>query len=104
MRIRLGYHSLPSLHPLHQHIISQDFDAPALKTKKHWQSFTSAFFLEAPAVEAAVREEGRVVVEKPRAEAMLKAPLHCHACGAAQANMPTLKLHVTRCQRVKELM
>jgi hypothetical protein len=55
-------------------------------------------------VEAAVREEGRVVVEKPRAEAMLKAPLHCHACGAAQANMPTLKLHVTRCQRVKELM
>lgn len=55
-------------------------------------------------MEAAVREEGRVVVDKPRAEAMLKAPLHCHACGVAQGNMPALKLHLTRCQRVKELV
>lgn len=102
-RIRLGYHSLPSLHPLHLHLISQDFDAPALKTKKHWQSFTSPFFLEAQAVGAAVREEGRVVVDRARAEAMLKAPMHCHACGAAQANMPTLKGHLARCQRAKEL-
>jgi hypothetical protein len=101
--IRLGYHALPSLHPLHCHIISQDFDAPALKTKKHWHSFTSPFFLKARAVEAAVREEGRVVVEKPRAGALLKQPLRCHACGAAQVNMPALKAHVARCQRVKEM-
>lgn len=101
--IRMGYHSLPSLHPLHLHIVSQDFDSPALKTKRHWDSFTTAFFLEAAAVEAAVREEGRVAVDKARAEALLKESLRCHACGAGQANMPTLKGHLTRCQRVKEL-
>ncbi len=102
-QIRLGYHSLPSLHPLHCHIISQDFDTVGLKTKKHWNSFTSPFFLDAEAVEAAVREDGRVVVDKARAEALLKQPLRCHACGAGQANMPTLKAHLTRCRRVKEL-
>lgn len=101
-QLRLGYHALPSLHPLHCHLISQDFDAPALKTKKHWNSFTTAFFLDADAVEAALREEGRVAVEKPRAEALLKEPLRCHACGAAQANMPAVKSHLSRCQQVKD--
>lgn len=42
---KIGYHAIPSLHPLHIHIISQDFDAPALKTKKHYLSFTTRFFL-----------------------------------------------------------
>ena len=31
---------------LHLHVISQDFDSPCLKTKKHWHSFTSEFFLD----------------------------------------------------------
>ena len=69
--IRVGYHSVPSMRPLHLHIISQvsvcvkglwcecrcrsddllcwwcgqDFVSPAMKTKKHYLSFTTAFFL-----------------------------------------------------------
>ncbi|CAM9273729.1 unnamed protein product, partial [Ascophyllum nodosum] len=39
--VRCGYHSIPSLDPLHLHIISQDFDAPRLKRKSHWNSFTT---------------------------------------------------------------
>lgn len=38
---RCGYHAIPSLQPLHIHIISQDFDSPALKKKQHWNSFTT---------------------------------------------------------------
>lgn len=99
--LRLGYHSVPSLQPLHLHIISQDFDSPSLKTKKHWNSFTTPFFLDATQVETALQEQGRVVVDQANAETMLKGVLRCHGCGAEQKNMPTLKQHLTHCRQVK---
>jgi len=103
LRLRLGYHSMPSLQPLHLHIISQDFDSPSLKTKKHWNSFTTPFFLDATQVETALQEQGRVVVDRVNAEALLKQALCCHGCGAEQKSMPTLKQHLTCCRQVKEL-
>jgi aprataxin len=42
----LGFHSVPSMRRLHLHVISRDFDAPSLKTKRHWNSFTTPFFLD----------------------------------------------------------
>ncbi|OCT97450.1 hypothetical protein XELAEV_18009674mg [Xenopus laevis] len=35
---RFGYHAIPSM--------SQDLDSPCLKNKKHWNSFTTNYFLE----------------------------------------------------------
>lgn len=32
---------------LHMHVISQDFSSPFLKTKKHWNSFTTDYFVDA---------------------------------------------------------
>mmetsp|Transcript_15506 Transcript_15506/g.24794 ORF Transcript_15506/g.24794 Transcript_15506/m.24794 type:complete len:139 (-) Transcript_15506:316-732(-) len=43
-KIKLGFHAVPSLRQLHLHIISDDFDSPCLKNKKHWNSFTTDFF------------------------------------------------------------
>lgn len=31
---------------VHLHVISQDFDSPCLKNKKHWNSFTTDYFIE----------------------------------------------------------
>lgn len=31
---------------VHLHVISQDFDSPSLKNKKHWNSFTTDYFME----------------------------------------------------------
>lgn len=31
---------------VHLHVISQDFDSPCLKNKKHWNSFTTDYFME----------------------------------------------------------
>ena len=47
LHTQVGYHAEPSLEPIHVHIISQDLDAPALKTKAHWNSFATAFFVDA---------------------------------------------------------
>lgn len=31
---------------VHLHVISQDFDSPCLKNKKHWNSFNTEYFIE----------------------------------------------------------
>ena len=43
---RYGYHAIPSMGLLHLHAISQDFNSPSLKTKKHWNSFTTDYFVD----------------------------------------------------------
>uniref|UniRef100_A0AAJ7SIS9 Aprataxin-like n=1 Tax=Petromyzon marinus TaxID=7757 RepID=A0AAJ7SIS9_PETMA len=43
---RLGYHAVPSMSRIHMHIISQDFGSPRLKTKRHWNSFTTGYFID----------------------------------------------------------
>nr|XP_006821289.1 PREDICTED: uncharacterized protein LOC102800978 [Saccoglossus kowalevskii] len=43
---RRGYHCVPSMSHLHMHVISQDFNSSSLKTKKHWNSFTTDYFVD----------------------------------------------------------
>ena len=82
----------------------QDFDSAALKNKKHWNSFTTAFFIERQQVEDSLREQGRVILaqDRPLLESYLKGPLRCYGCHAVQNNMPTLKSHLSHCRRLKE--
>ena len=94
LKFRMGYHAVPSMQQLHMHVVSQDFDSPCLKNKKHWNSFTSAFFLEVDWVISELKKKRCIQVDKMRYEAMLKDPLKCHVCGAVQTNMPTLKAHI----------
>ncbi len=78
---------------------AQDFDSDRLKTKQHWNSFTTAFLLPLSAVRADLLAHGRVAVDRAAADALLKAPLRCNRCGAAQSNMPKLKAHIRACPR-----
>lgn len=41
----IGYHAEPSMIRLHLHMVSDDMNSPSLKTKKHWNSYTTGFFL-----------------------------------------------------------
>lgn len=43
--LRAGFHAVPSMHRLHMHVISTDMNSPCLKTKVHWNSFTTDFFI-----------------------------------------------------------
>lgn len=97
--VRLGYHALPSLRPLHLHLVSQDFDSPHLKNKKHWNTFTSRFFVSPQRVEQALRgPAGRLLLDRAEYEALEKAPLRCHRCQSPLANMPKLKDHIQHCR------
>ncbi|XP_016112568.1 aprataxin [Sinocyclocheilus grahami] len=61
LRFRLGYHAIPSMSHVHLHVISQDFDSPCLKNKKHWNSFTTDYFVESQDVIAMLEHDGKVI-------------------------------------------
>lgn len=93
--IRLGYHAIPSMSHIHLHVISQDFDSPCLKNKKHWNSFTTEYFLESEEVMDMVKLQGKVTV-KDGASELLKSSLQCNVCKTPQATIPQLKEHLKK--------
>ncbi|XP_075460561.1 aprataxin isoform X2 [Ascaphus truei] len=90
---RLGYHAIPSMSHVHLHVISQDFDSPCLKNKKHWNSFTTDYFLESKDVIEMVKTTGKVIV-KDGVSQLLQSALQCHVCKQQQATIPQLKEHL----------
>ncbi|KAI0273403.1 hypothetical protein BC834DRAFT_783250, partial [Gloeopeniophorella convolvens] len=98
-----GFHAVPSMEHLHLHILSADLVAPALKTKRHYNSFRppphGGFFLPLADVCAWFALEPARFAELARLpaaayEARLKDALVCFRCGATMANMPALKRHL----------
>ncbi|XP_071970059.1 aprataxin isoform X1 [Engystomops pustulosus] len=92
---RLGYHAIPSMSHIHLHVISQDFDSPCLKNKKHWNSFTTDYFVNSKEVMDMVKLQGKVTV-KDGATELLKTSLQCNVCKVQQATIPQLKEHLKR--------
>ncbi|XP_007904794.1 aprataxin isoform X1 [Callorhinchus milii] len=95
LKFRLGYHAIPSMSHIHLHVISQDFDSPCMKNKKHWNSFTTDYFLESQDVIEMVERDGKVIVKDATTE-LLKLPLVCHICKQQQSTIPQLKEHLKK--------
>lgn len=93
LRFRTGYHAIPSMSHVHLHVISQDFDSPCLKNKKHWNSFTTDYFMESHDVIQMLKTNGRVTVKEGTSE-LLKLPLRCHVCRRELSTIPALKEHL----------
>ncbi|XP_037328473.2 aprataxin isoform X3 [Pungitius pungitius] len=93
LRFRMGYHAIPSMSQVHLHVISQDFDSPCLKNKKHWNSFTTDYFMESQDVIQMLETNGRVDVKEGTSE-LLKLPLRCHICRKDIPTIPALKEHL----------
>ena len=94
LEFRHGYHAIPSMSQLHMHIISQDFESSFLKTKKHWNSFTSNFFIDSYRIIDTLKTQGKIEFDRAKYEYLLKSDLQCHKCGCSLKTMPALKLHV----------
>ncbi|XP_026158118.1 aprataxin isoform X1 [Mastacembelus armatus] len=93
LRFRTGYHAIPSMSHVHLHVISQDFDSPCLKNKKHWNSFTTDYFIESHDVIRMLETNGVVTVKEGTSE-LLKLPLRCHMCRKEISTIPALKEHL----------
>jgi len=111
--LKVGYHAVPSLLPLHIHIISQDFDSDCLKNKKHWNSFTTDFFISTLEVEnilinmmrkrknsstADYQNAGSYFQAENRDQVyysnLLKQAMVCFCCDKDIKNIPALKQHL----------
>eukprot|EP01137_Pigoraptor_chileana_P022339 Opistho-2@87166 len=97
-RFRMGFHGIPSMNQLHMHVISQDFDSDCLKTKQHWNSFASPFFLDSADVIDTIKAKGHMEIDRAAFERLLTSPLRCHLCAEECKTMPSLKSHLkTHC-------
>ncbi|KAM9770273.1 aprataxin isoform 2-T2 [Menidia menidia] len=90
---RTGYHAIPSMSHVHLHVISQDFDSPCLKNKKHWNSFTTDYFIDSHEIIQMLEANGKVTVKEGASE-LLKLPLRCHVCRKELQTIPALKEHL----------
>ncbi|XP_012267984.2 aprataxin [Athalia rosae] len=92
---QLGYHSVPNMQRLHLHVISTDFNSTCLKTKVHWNSYTSPFFRSSQDIRRELNENGKIKkMSCEECDAYLKGPLKCHKCSTIPKNMPDLKRHI----------
>lgn len=93
-------------------------DSEALKNKKHWNSFTTEFFLPPEFVVSQIEEHGsvqvwpisqspvriisprerRAQIDRNRYEEVLKRPLACHKCRQSLKTIPALKSHIVNCR------
>ena len=94
LTFRYGFHAVPSMNHLHMHVISQDFDSPCLKNKKHWNSFTTTFFVP---VEEMIVALTKGDVDFSHRVNRLKDGLKCHRCAKVQQSIPILKQHIKTC-------
>jgi len=50
------------MNQVHMHVITRDFISPSLKNKKHWNSFTTEFFLQPSFIIEQLETNGSVKV------------------------------------------
>ena len=95
----VGFHAVPSMKRLHLHVISSDLISGCLKTKQHWNSFTTKFFVPLQVVLGDIEMSGEFSVDKEAVESLLKKDLECHKCNMRlkKQTLPTLKEHVASC-------
>lgn len=98
---RQGVHAVPTLRQLHLHVLSQDFQSPKVKHKKHFNSFQQPFLVPLEQIVVSL-ESGRPAMGKTtraEAEGWLKQDLRCGSCGTDFGNkFEALKKHLERCR------
>jgi len=96
-QFQIGYHAVPSMAQVHLHVISTDFDSPCLKHKKHWNSFTTPYFIPSSQVITQMEEEGKIdKPDKELAKKWMDSQLKCHKCEYMPKNFPDLKKHILK--------
>lgn len=105
----VGFHAVPSLFHLHCHVLTVDWERSASwKTKKHYNSFTTKFFVPLSVVIA----QGKSMTdpsmklfptleEKPL-KALLDGDMRCWWCNDVMKTVPSAKNHLSICSRRPE--
>ena len=105
-KLIIGFHAVQSMSPLHMHIISDDFKSDCLKNKKHWNSFTTNYFIRLEDLINHLEidldnlkkdyfiEDKFNLRNRGKLDDFLKSDLKCNKCGSSMKNIPNLKNHL----------
>ena len=93
---QIGYHAIPHMRRLHLHVISTDFISPSLKTKHHWNIFTSPYFIPSSDIIKSIEQNGQIQINVDQYKAYLSRELKCHKCSYAPVDIQDLKKHITK--------
>lgn len=111
---KIGYHAEPSMFRLHLHVISDDMNSPCLKTKKHWNSYNTDFFLDSKSNNLITYLSFNYIIARyvagiisqleetknlglpssTRCKELLQTPLKCNKCSFIPKHIPALKKHL----------
>ncbi|KAG8159437.1 hypothetical protein KVR01_011098 [Diaporthe batatas] len=87
--VKVGVHAHPSMNHLHVHVISRDMYSGRLKVRKHYNSFTTGFFVPL--------DDFPLAADDPRRDqaGWHEKPMHCWRCGRDFGNkFQELKKHL----------
>ncbi|KAH6611082.1 hypothetical protein Trco_001102 [Trichoderma cornu-damae] len=88
-----GVHAVPSMGHLHVHVLSRDMRSPAMKHRKHYNSFNTPFLVDVADFPLAEDDPRR----RTREEGFMRRDLVCWRCGHNFGNrFQELKHHLER--------
>ncbi|PON30201.1 aprataxin [Trichoderma gamsii] len=91
--IKCGVHAVPSMGHLHIHVLSRDMHSPAMKHRKHYNSFNTPFLVDV----ADFPLESDDLRRGPREEGFMRRDLVCWRCGENFGNrFKELKEHLEK--------
>lgn len=108
LRFMQGFHAIPSLPTIHLHVLSLDLCSAFMKKKKHYNSFTTPFFLTIDRMEADLQQHGSVTINRDTQNLTRfeKQPLQCVWCGydLNAVGMPGLRSHLMQCAKNRSFL
>lgn len=87
----MGVHAAPSMNHVHLHILSPDLTGESLRTRHHFNSFTTPFLVPLDRFPLAAGDEIRDPAVKARYR---DGEMTCPRCGQALKNMPVVRAHM----------
>ncbi|CAO3566969.1 unnamed protein product [Mortierella alpina] len=93
----MGFHVLPSMLQLHLHVISTDFCSDNLRSKAHYNAFTTRFLITPEEVLQVLNERGAFYLTPNEIYDYRECkilPLQCNQCHKAYTSMQVLKIHL----------
>ena len=99
--MRLCYHIVPSLRPLHLHAITMDMSSDYCKTRRHLQSFLSEAAMDPAELEARLQASPTAALDpgwcRARYDAGMRATITCKLCGSGHDGFASFKRHQQTC-------
>eukprot|EP00762_Andalucia_godoyi_P006437 ANDGO_02838.mRNA.1 Aprataxin len=98
---RVGFHAIPSMRPIHLHVISADFDSPCLKTGNHFNSFATAFLVHPQIIIEMLRAGDSLINYATVVEGLVHGnkEFECFRCGEPFRELKIAREHLRKCRR-----